>query len=187
MSNSSGEPQSSANDPTLTRLQEAVGSLLLDSQASTAIIFTSLLEEHLRAAMAVKMDKMNSRMEKILFEGYGPLASLRSKIDVALALGILTDNQYKNAHNIRKVRNKFAHTPKKLNFETPTIAEICKRLSTYDGKEMKLMNTFVKAIDELVEHLNKEFKTAAMVRALRQTAENPPESRSAQKRDSTGS
>ena len=85
---------------------------------------------------------------------------------MALALGIFTDKQSKDAHNIRKIRNKFAHTAKKLNFETPTVVALCRKLSTYDSSETKLMNTYVKAIDELVQHLNKEFKTSAMVRAL---------------------
>jgi DNA-binding MltR family transcriptional regulator len=153
------------------RLRDGIGTLLLDNQASTAIVFTSALEEHLRIALAAKMPNTNSRVEKILFEGYGPLATFRSKIDVAFALGIFTDKQTKDAHNIRRVRNKFAHTAKKLNFETPTVIALCKKLSTYDSKETKLMNTYVKAIDELVEHLNKEFKTSVMVRALRDKAD----------------
>lgn len=68
------------------QLRDGLGTLLLDSQASTAIVFTSALEEHLRAAMAVKMPNMNSRLEQILFEGYAPLATFKSKIDVSLAL-----------------------------------------------------------------------------------------------------
>jgi len=152
------------------QLRDGLGTLLLDSQASTAIIFTSALEEHLRAAMAMKMPNMNSRLEQILFEGYAPLATFKSKIDVSLALGIFTEQQAKDAHNIRKIRNRFAHTAKKLNFETPTIIALCKKLSVYDDKETKLMKTYVKAIDDLVEHLNKEFKTSAIVRALRDRA-----------------
>jgi DNA-binding MltR family transcriptional regulator len=89
---------------------------------------------------------------------------------VAFALGIFTDEQSKDAHNIRRIRNKFAHTAKKLDFETPAVVVLCKRLSTYDSKETKLMSTYLKAIDELIEHLTKEFKTSVMVAALRNKA-----------------
>lgn len=163
----------------IKRLGEVVGELVLDSQASTAIVFSSILEEHLRAAMAVKMPNINNRVGKVLFEGYGPLATFRSKIDLAYALAILTKEQFDDAHNIRKIRNKFAHTSKKVNFETPTVIEICKRLSTYDVKEKKLLNVYAAAIDALVQHLSKEFDIGVVVRALHEKAEYaPPEARS---------
>jgi DNA-binding MltR family transcriptional regulator len=170
MAATDNEPQGTVvqiDTESFKQLRDGIGTLLLDNQASTAIIFSSALEEHLRLAMVVKMPNMNSRVEQTLFTGYGPFSTFQGKIDVAFALGIFTDKQSKDAHNIRRIRNKFAHTATKLNFETPTVIELCKKLSTYDASETKLMNTYLKAIDVLVEHLNKEFKTSVMVRALR--------------------
>ena len=54
----------------LSDFEEAVGTLLLDNQASRAIVFTSALEEHLRIPMAAKMTIMNSQPVR----GYGRIS-----------------------------------------------------------------------------------------------------------------
>jgi hypothetical protein len=64
MATADGESQgdgTQADNESFKRLREAVGTLLLDSQASTAIVFTSALEKHLRIPMAAKMTIMNSQ------------------------------------------------------------------------------------------------------------------------------
>lgn len=154
-----------AGEP-IAQLRAAVGTLLLDSQASRAIVYSSLLEEHLKLGLSVKMTNINRSIEQTLFEGYGPLSTLNSKIDIAFALGILPEALFKNAHIIRKIRNKFAHSTKKLNFESETVIKLCKKLSTYAEGEQDLSKVYVQAVEALVEHLNNEFETGKMVHVL---------------------
>src|SRR6185295_14834083 len=102
----------------LRQLVEGAQGLLLDTEASTAIRYTSSLEEHLRMALCLKMPNMNRRMEAVLFEGYGPLSTFRSKIDIALALDVLTEKLHQDAQTIRKIRNKFAHSSRNLRLDS---------------------------------------------------------------------
>ena len=44
-----------------------------------------------------------------LFKGNSPLASLSSRIDMSFSMGLISVNEKRDLHLMRKVRNKFAH------------------------------------------------------------------------------
>jgi hypothetical protein len=134
-------------------IAEGAKGLVLDAEASTAIRLTSFLEGYIRIALCLKLPNMDRHMEGILFEGYGPLSSLRSKIDIALALDILTDALHRDAQTIRKIRNKFAHSSKTLSLGSDTVIQLCRNLSTFDPKEQRLSKVFAAAIEKVADHL----------------------------------
>jgi len=61
----------------------------------------------------------------LLLDGYGPLSSLHSKIEMSFRLGIIDDKLYLKLKKLKKIRNDFAHSPKgcKLN-EAPYAEQI---------------------------------------------------------------
>jgi len=118
------------------------------------------LETYIRNAVTLKMPNIHKKLEKTLFEGYGPLSTFRSKIDLAYALEIFYEEQHDDAQSIRKIRNTFAHTTKKLNFSTQLVIDNCKNLSTYDGERTDFHAVFEEAIAALVAHLEKNIQVS---------------------------
>lgn len=53
--------------------------------------------------------------------GRGPLGTLAAKIDVCFAMGFIDRPTWKNLHQLRKIRNEFAHSPEMLGFDHPRI------------------------------------------------------------------
>jgi DNA-binding MltR family transcriptional regulator len=51
----------------------------------------------------------NASSQALLEGGNAPLGSFSAKIDMAHALGLISDDSHAEAHNIRKIRNHFAH------------------------------------------------------------------------------
>jgi len=50
----------------------------------------------------------------------GPLGTFSAKVDVAFALGLLSEKSRRDLHNLRKVGNEFAHNPDDIDFDIPT-------------------------------------------------------------------
>jgi mannitol operon repressor len=72
----------------------------------------------------------------ILSGGSSPLGSFSARANIAYCLGLITEIEYKEIENIRKVRNEFAHKVHGLTFLDQKINAICQNLlaNTPDGK-----------------------------------------------------
>lgn len=82
-----------------------------------ASLFDNLLERILRGSMI-------SNTKAKFFEGYGPMASLSAKIELARFLGLIGRGQHHSLHVIRKVRNAFAHSlDHELSFESSPVRD----------------------------------------------------------------
>jgi len=80
-------------------------------------LLDSLLEHLLRKAMVP-----DSSQE--LFRAQGPLGSFAAKIDLALALGLISHEDHRELTLVRRIRNDFAHyLDHDLNFTTVHIAD----------------------------------------------------------------
>src|SRR5437870_4946563 len=89
------------------RLDALFARLSLLSPRDCAVVATSavdsLLEDLLRAGMR---EDVPSQM----FQGFGPLASLSAKIEVAYGFCLISAGEKQELHLLRKVRNDFAHS-----------------------------------------------------------------------------
>jgi DNA-binding MltR family transcriptional regulator len=63
-----------------------------------------------------------------LFDADRPLGTYSAKIQLAHALGLITDDEYNDLDTIRKVRNRFAHALQGLSFTDDSITDLCKNL-----------------------------------------------------------
>lgn len=89
--------------------------LILDlrnlSGRDLVIVGASLLDAALQQALSRRFAKLSSRDEqKIFFEESGAASRLSSKIDLALALGLITKETHVEAHRLRRLRNFLAHS-----------------------------------------------------------------------------
>ena len=65
-----------------------------------------------------------------LFEGSGALSTSIAKIDMAYSLGLISENERRDLHLLRKIRNEFAHAfDHDLVFSTPAISNRLSALS----------------------------------------------------------
>lgn len=92
-----------------------------------AAVLDRIVGDLLRAAMA-------EGTPKALFEGYGPLASFSARIDVCLGLGIISLDECRDLHLIRKIRNTFAHEmDHTLTFTSKPVADRIAELRIVDA------------------------------------------------------
>ncbi len=67
-----------------------------------------------------------------LFDAQGALGSLRSKISLAVALGLVTEALARDMDLVRKVRNYFAHHIWDASFDAPPVSDWCRAISVVD-------------------------------------------------------
>jgi hypothetical protein len=95
---------------------------------SEAIVAGACLERVLERAVKQKLVR-NDVLFSSFFKGDGPLATFSAKIDMAVLLGILNDQQARVLHTIRKIRNDFAHSTRPLHFDVQHISALCRNLT----------------------------------------------------------
>jgi hypothetical protein len=112
--------ESDADFATVVEIEE-------QTDRAAAIIAGSYLEDFLAAAIRSKF----TQDEKVLnqfFNGMGPLATFSAKIDMAYLLHLVDEDNRKRLHQIRRIRNEFAHDLSPLKFETLRIADMCRAI-----------------------------------------------------------
>lgn len=109
---------------------------------SSLELFRSLNEESPRGmvlVIAAEMDRLLlEAIQKMLRDGAGqrelnedskgPLSSFSARINLAHALHIVTDEEWRDLHLIRKIRNDFAHV-RDVSFENQTVKNRIRELS----------------------------------------------------------
>jgi DNA-binding MltR family transcriptional regulator len=109
----------------------------------SAAILDALLERLLRKSMLPNYSDP-------LFGTYGPLGSFAVKIDLAVALGILTPTEGADLHTIRKIRNAFAHQIDPLEFSRQPIVNLVQgirlRRSTVIARKTEPRTDFLSAV-----------------------------------------
>jgi hypothetical protein len=84
---------------------------------AAAIVAGSYLEDFL-AAMIRSTFTQDDKVLNQFFNGMGPLATFSAKIDMAYLLHLVDEDNRKRLHQIRRIRNEFAHDFSPLKFET---------------------------------------------------------------------
>ncbi|MDG4894652.1 hypothetical protein P9272_13825 [Mesorhizobium sp. WSM4976] len=94
---------------------------------ASALIAVAYLEQRLLAAIKSRTNR-DDDLEGRLYKGSGALAAFSTKIDLAYLLGVIDQSARKTFHQIRDIRNDFAHDSKPLSFTTQSIHDRCKNL-----------------------------------------------------------
>ena len=67
----------------------------------------------------------NTKVADDLLNEHGPLGSFAAKIELCYLLHLVDKDERHDLHIIRKMRNEFAHLPKRLTFETKSVKNRC--------------------------------------------------------------
>lgn len=117
----------------LTKIQPIIDAIQGESDRACAILaiatLEALLEELLRHSMVP-----DAPMQ--MFEGSGAVATLSAKIDIAYSFGLITTEEQRDLHILRKIRNDFAHAINHaLSFETTEVANRIRSLYVVQSLE----------------------------------------------------
>jgi hypothetical protein len=98
------------------------------SDRAGVISMVALFEDILGDAIRDCLVPLSNDPDKALFGDRGPLATFSAKIDFAFALGMYGAETRAALHNIRRIRNCFAHRHEAKTFEFPRVQELCRAL-----------------------------------------------------------
>jgi hypothetical protein len=140
--------------------------LLLETHAGTAMVVAALMDNYLQMGLRLKMPGLqnDNDLEGRLFKGTGPLRDAGPKIDLAKALGVITEQMYKDAHVVRKIRNEFAHASGAIHFHTDKVRGLATKLSTYFDAEQNEQSAYLKAVDSITKHVTEGIADEAEAR-----------------------
>jgi hypothetical protein len=114
---------------TSAQITAAVKEIQEQTDRGSAIVGAAMLEEILAVVLQKRMVDMNRDHYDSFFGLTGPGGGLSSKIELFHAFGLCNDSLYKAMHDIRGIRNKFAHRIEPLTFDEPEIAALVDRLA----------------------------------------------------------
>jgi mannitol operon repressor len=97
-----------------------------ESPRGAALTAAAMLDNLLKDIIAAFL--IPGEATDALLEGFNaPLGTQSAREKAALAMGLLSDREAREAELIRKVRNEFAHGVH-VTFETPKVKALCKKL-----------------------------------------------------------
>jgi hypothetical protein len=111
----------------LKKYEVNLADLVRDTNADTMIRVASLMEETCELAIKMTMLKSGQKVNERMFKHDGELATLEKKINKAKELKLIDDVAFKDAHLLRKIRNKFAHRRERLSFDSQGIVQSADR------------------------------------------------------------
>jgi hypothetical protein len=116
--------------------------------------------------------ELGSERKEALFDKIGaPLSTLSAKIEVAFALGVISNEARLAAHFVRDVRNKFAHRIEALSFDHPDMAEIIEKRTLPSAKKVLSTNRerFLGTMQGLAAALYGTLAADIRIRSLEET------------------
>lgn len=151
-----------AKDTTIKDLVDnfigSVTAVVRNTHAGTALAGASIVSEDLRAAIMARMRPLSKTLQKEIFGTYGPLGTFASRIAIAFALEIIPTDLRADIIAIKAIRNEFAHSKEILNFNSPKVAQLCKRLSTFEPTKTDLQAVYMVSLKRIDGHLGEFVK-----------------------------
>jgi hypothetical protein len=152
----------------LDDLAESIKRVIPKTHASNVMILSARLEETLSLIIQGNMPNLTNNKKIELFEGYGPLNSLASKIEIAYALGFIVAEERRNLQAIKAIRNVFAHSPDfSMNFAHPSLEKALAMLPPPKIPETTGMNHFFEVYQTCATSLKNHTDAINLVQALK--------------------
>ena len=102
------------------------------SDLAVVLISTSFIEDCLTVGLRNHLKKSTElterKLDNLFDDNFGLLSTLADKILMAYCMSIIDKNVYDNLDQIRKIRNKFAHSRLNISFGDEEISPMCKKL-----------------------------------------------------------
>ncbi|MGE0423392.1 MAG: transcriptional regulator [Reyranellaceae bacterium] len=145
-----------------------------ETDRGAALVAAALIDHYLADILRAYMIS-NKAASALLDGGTAPLSTFSSRIDAAYALGLINSYERADAHNIRRIRNEFAHSKHGTTFKGEKISSLCHVLKGYlskrertDQRQMFIQATLFLAGNLLYRALS--VTAVGLVRHAEQTA-----------------
>jgi mannitol operon repressor len=121
-----------ATHPHLKEFMAFLEQLKAESERGEVLISAAMIDDLLMRTVAAFLIE-GASANRLLSGFNAPLGTLSARIEMAAALGLISDDEHHDANIIRKVRNEFAHNLP-VSFDNPRIRQSCAalRLSAKD-------------------------------------------------------
>jgi DNA-binding MltR family transcriptional regulator len=143
-----------------------------ESDRGSILLAAAYLDYLLADLLASIMIGTKDDLDALLRMPTSPLGTFSSRIRLTYSLGLISADESKDLHNIREIRNKFAHRLFGLSFATDSIKDRCKNLigAKIDGQPASSREQFKKAsIRLMVNIILKINKKTARKKSARKT------------------
>src|SRR5882672_1665762 len=164
-------------EKSFSNLAKGVGRTIRMTHAAVVACAAAILDHDLERSIKTLMRPLNSKLDKSLFTGYGPLSTFSSKIDMAYALGIISSDVHREMNKIREIRNKFAHSKALLSLDQAPIVDTFNNLHKPAGARGAVTEVFMLCVSELNDVLEKYLLSKGITDDL-SDKNTPPELRS---------
>ena len=95
-----------------------------------ALVAAAIVEQALEHVITPHFCRSTAEIHDQMFDGDGAvLRDLSAKVKLAYMLGIIGKQTRSDLSAIRRIRNTFAHSRLKIDFETPEIEAACQQIS----------------------------------------------------------
>ncbi|MCS6267323.1 MAG: transcriptional regulator [Vampirovibrio sp.] len=127
-----------------------------ESERGRVLISCSYLDELMRLILLAFL--VDNDSSKKLIEGFNaPLGTLSTRSSAAFALGLISEQEFKECNTLRKVRNLFAHRVH-ASFDTQEIRDLCNNLTMAVPSSDKVIvdacGQYTSAVVALIIYLN---------------------------------
>jgi hypothetical protein len=135
-------------------ISDAMDAFAEESDRGVVLISAALIDETLGEIIRKKLVSSKNRNDELFEIPYAPLKSFSAKINFSYRLGLISKKTHLAFHQIRDIRNEFAHGFLPTSFEDQTVFDkILNILSHYYGYIIEIL--FRTLVDE---QLLKEIK-----------------------------
>lgn len=114
----------------IDRFNKLARNLREESDRAMAILGVAYLDDLLRESILSLL--VEGDVSDNLFRGYGPLATLSARIDMAFVLGLFGEGERRELNLLRKIRNEFAHSTEIHSFDAAPVRDWCSHLGSHD-------------------------------------------------------
>ncbi|AWG83697.1 MltR family transcriptional regulator [Vibrio parahaemolyticus] len=122
--------QNGNNNPVMEKMNEFTEfweQLADENDRGVALSAGEMFSELLKEMLLRKLS--DTKESKALIEGFNaPIGTYSARIKLAYALSYITEDEKKDLECIRKIRNEFAHSWRKVSFEDTKVVAQCKNL-----------------------------------------------------------
>jgi DNA-binding MltR family transcriptional regulator len=116
------------------------------------LLTCAIIEEELERLLLSVMRPMSNSSAKKLFNG--PLSSFGAKAYLAYALKLIEEDTLCDLKAIKDIRNAFAHTSSRLEFNSPAVLDLFKRFNGWRPKGVEVKDFFFERAESAVNTLS---------------------------------
>lgn len=125
-------------DPALARRAQEImdfrRSITEETARGSVLMSAAFLDDRLKSLLKARLVNNNTIATQV-FDFNGVLGTFSSRINFSYLLGLLPVNARTDLHNIRGIRNIFAHSALPLEFEDSSVVKLCDKLKFHGVKD----------------------------------------------------